>query len=112
MGRFIIVLIILIVAGYFAYSYFIAEKSAEEQAVIDLEKQFDRASRAFAGAGRMSGATGIDMTSGAETAVKTIKRVRKELAELKSGLGEEIALARARDLQEKIETFYRANDLE
>lgn len=112
MGRFVIVILILAVAGYLAYTYISRPLSEEEQAVRDLEKRYDTASRAFAGSSRMSGMTGVDMSSGAEDAVKAVKRVRAELAELRPGLSEEKAVARAEALQVKIVEFYRINQLD
>lgn len=111
MGRFLIVILILAVAGYLVYNYVSRPLGEEEQAVRDLERRFDTAARSFAGSGRMSGMTGLDMSSGAETAVNAIKRIRDELKRLRPELSEDKAVVRAGTLQEKIDEFYRANDL-
>lgn len=112
MGRFLLVVLLLAVAGYFAYTHFHKPLSDEELAVRDLEKRFEKAARAFAGSGRMSGMTGVDMTAGAEQAVRAVKQVRDELAGLKRGLSEEKARERADALQKKIEEFSRTNELD
>lgn len=105
-------IIILAVIGYFAYTQFFGPLSEEEQLVKDLDKQFNLAARQFVGAGRLSGGTGLDMTSDAEMAVNKIKKVRKELESIEDTLTEEKAIERAEKLDAKIKNFYEKNDLD
>lgn len=105
-------IIILAIIGYFAYTQFFKPLSEEEQLVKDLDKQFNLATRQFVGAGRISGGTGLDTTSDAEIAVNKIKKIRKELADMRDALTEEKAIARADKLAAKIKDFYEKNDLD
>ena len=108
----LVLIIILAVIGYFAYTQFFKPLSEEEQLVKGLDKQFNLATRQFVGAGRISGGTGLDTTSDAEIAVNKIKKVRKELESIKDTLTEEKAIARAEKLDAKIKNFYEKNDLD
>lgn len=107
----IIVILILALVGFFAYTYFFPKLTEEEQAIKDLTDRFNQATRQFVGGGRLSGATGLSMASGVEAAVEKIKRIKQELAQLTRGLTEEKAKERAEILKTKVDEFYRKNEL-
>lgn len=109
--KVLIWIIILVVIGYFAYNQFNQPLSDQEQAVKDLEGRFNTASRAFVGAVRMAGETGLDTTSDAEMAINKIKKIRTELSQLKPTLSEEGAIDRSDKLETRITEFYKKNDL-
>ncbi len=109
--RGIIVIAVLVLGGYLAYTHFFAPLSEEEQMVKNLEVQFHQSSRAIVGSSRLSSGTGMDMMSGVENAVETIKEVRLKLKALQPELSEEDAIARAEELEADIETFVQKNDI-
>ena len=109
--RGLLVIAVLAVAGYLVYSTFFMPLSEEEQMVKNLEIRFQKATSAIVGSSRLSSGTGIDMMSGVENAVETIKEVKKKLAALKPDLTEEDATARARELEAEIKEFMQKNDI-
>ena len=109
--RAAIALILVVAAGFLAYTY-LTSLSEEEQQVKDLEKQFDSAVGDFLRAIRTMSGTGLDTTSDVDAAVVKIKKVKKELKALKSNLQETSAQERAAKLEAKITEFERKNDIE
>ena len=107
----IIVILLVVVVGFFAYTYF-TSLSDEEQKVKALEKEFDLAVGDFLRAIRTMSGTGMDTTSDVDDAVVKIKKVKKELKALKSSLQESSAQERAAKLDAKIKEFERKNDIE
>jgi len=107
----IIIILILALVGFFAYTYFFPSLSEEEQAVKDLTDRFNQSSRQFVGAGRLSGATGLSTVSDTEAAVERIKKIKQELTKLSRGLTEENAQERAKKLKIRIDEFYQKNEL-
>jgi hypothetical protein len=109
--RAIVAIVIVIVIGFLAYTYF-SSVSEEEKQVKSLEKEFDVAVGNFLRAYRTMSGTGMDTTSDIDDAVVKIKKVKKELKALKSGLQESGAQERAEKLEAKIKEFERKNDIE
>jgi hypothetical protein len=107
----LIVIAVLALGGYLVYTNFYVHLSEEEQKVKNLEIRFQEAASAFVGSSRISGGTGIDMLSGVENAVETIKKTNKKLTALKFELKEEKAIARADKLKAAIKEFMRKNDI-
>lgn len=107
----IIVILLVVVVGFLAYTYF-TSLSDEEQKVKALEKEFDLAVGDFLRAIRTMSGTGLDTTSDVDDAVVKIKKVKKELKALKSNLQESSAQERAEKLDAKIKEFERKNDIE
>lgn len=107
----LIVIAVLVLAGYLVYTNFYAPLSEEEQLVRNMEVSFHKASGAVVGSSRLSAGTGIDMMSGLENAVETIKKTKKKLAALKPELTEEKAIARAEKLENEIREFMQKNDI-
>jgi hypothetical protein len=106
-----IAVLIIIVLGFLAYTYF-TSASEEEKSVKALEKEFDVAVGDFLRALRTMSGTGLDTTSDIDDAVVKIKKVKKELKSLKSGLQESSAQELAEKLDAKIREFERKNDIE
>jgi hypothetical protein len=109
--RAIVAVLIIIVLGFLAYTYF-TSASEEEKSVKALEKEFDEAVGDFLRALRTMSGTGMDTTSDVDDAVVKIKKVKKELKALQSGLQESSAQERAEKLEAKIKEFERKNDIE
>jgi Tfp pilus assembly protein PilN len=91
------VLIVLLVAaagwvGFQSYqagefSLYAGKKSPEEVRIEQLEKQIAEARARYKQAGRAAGVSGIDTTAQADAAMQEIKRLEKELAELRKKVG-------------------------
>jgi hypothetical protein len=109
--RAIIVILLVIVLGFLAYTY-LTSLSEEEKEVKALEKEFDQAVGDFLRAIRTMSGTGMDTTSDVDDAVVKIKKVKKELKSLQTRLQEDSAKERAAKLEEKIREFERKNDIE
>lgn len=105
--RAVIAILILVVAGYLAYTYLYQPMTDEAKNLKKLEDQFDEASRALLNAERMAGTTGLDTTADAEMAVRRVKRVENELRSVKSRLIEPADIDKAEQLEQKIKNFYR-----
>lgn len=110
MKKFIFLLVIL-AAGYLTYTSFF-QSSAEEKLVRSLEKEFQTATDNYIASMRQAAEPGLVAITDLEKAENLVKEVRKKLQELKPNLTEEKALARAQELEHKIETFCQKNDIE
>jgi hypothetical protein len=107
----LIVIAILALAGYLAYTYLYVPLSDEENMVRSMEKRFDEASRAFLNAERRMGATGIDTTDDVEQAMRVVRRLETELKNLKPTFKEEGSIQRAEELEKKIREFKRRSGM-
>jgi len=106
-----IILIILAVIGFVAYTQFFAPLSEEENEVKQLEKRFSLATRMYLGAERIAGGTGLDTTSDVEEAIRSMNKARSELIRLRERLEEEAAIKRADKLEAKMKEFYQRNEI-
>lgn len=109
--RAVIVIILIAVVGFFAYSYF-TSLSQEEKSVKALDREFDQAVGDFLRAVRTMAGTGLDTTSDVDDAVRKIKKVKSELRALMGTLKEDSAREMGQKLKERIEEFERKNDIE
>jgi hypothetical protein len=107
----VIVIILIAVIGFFAYSYF-TSLSQEEKSVKALDREFDLAAGDFLRAVRTMAGTGLDTTSDVDDAVRKIKKVKSELRALMGTLKEDSAKEMGQKLKERIEEFERKNDIE
>ena len=98
-------LLILVAAGYLAYTYLYVPMTDEERLVHDLEKRFDEASRSLLGAERSAGFTGMDTTDDAELAIRRVRRIENELKNLKPTLKDESSKLKAEELMAKVRNF-------
>ena len=110
--RAVMVILILVVIGFLAYTYLFTPRSEEEKMVKALEDEFDQAVGSFLRAGRTMAGTGMDTTSDVHDAVRKIKKVEKELEYIKNRLTEESAQNKAEKLEAKIKEFVRKNDIQ
>lgn len=107
----LIIVIIIVVIGFIAYTQFFAPLSEEENEVKQLEKRFNLATRQYLGAERIAGGTGLDTTSDVEEAIRSMNKTRAELMRLQERLEEESAIKRAEKLEAKIKEFYERNEI-
>ncbi len=101
----LIAILILVAAGYFAYTYLYVPMTDEEKIINDLEKRFDEASRSLLGAERMAGSTGLDSTADADQAIRRVRRIENELKNLKPTFQDESSLGKVAELEKKILNF-------
>jgi hypothetical protein len=110
--RAAVIIIILAVLAFLAYTFVLSPQSEEEKMVRALEDEFDTAVGNFLRAGRTMAGTGLDTTSDVDDAVKTIKKVERELKDLKGQLTEQSAQKKAEKLEANIKEFVRKNEIE
>lgn len=102
----ILVLIIIAAAGYFAYQKFVVGEQSEELGQVRaLAGDFAAIKQQLAQAERSAGATGMDTTSEANSAMGAAEALLKKLLELKESLAEEKALQEAEELERQIRAF-------
>ena len=70
------------------FSLYAGPVSPEQARIRQLEKELADAKARFKQAGRAAGLSGIDTTYQADAAMQEIKRLEKELAELKEKTGQ------------------------
>lgn len=105
-------LLILAVAAFFGYQYYLKSISEEEREVRQLEREFKRATDRFITAMREAGEIGLAAIADPETAINKVKEVREKLRELMSTLTEQKAISRARALEDQILNFCRQNEID
>ncbi len=105
-------LLILALAAFLGYQYYLKSISEEEREVRQLENEFKRATDRFVSAMREAGEIGLAAIADPETAVNKVKEVRERLRGLMSKLTEEKAIAQARALEDQIINFCRRNEID
>ena len=112
----IVVLIIIVVAGFIAYNYFTTGEMAlspsltlseEEQEVKSLADSFNEAQREVRQAERTGAVSGVGNLGAVEDAINEIDRIQNDLATLKSSLESDSAIEEAERLEGEIEAFKR-----
>ena len=112
----VLILVAVLVVGLLVYNFATTGEvkllpsfglSDEEQAVKDLEDRFDAAKGEFAQAHRAAGLSGIDSSSGAEAARRSVQAIQQEMTSLRKGLSEEEAVRRAESLSSAVDRFLK-----
>jgi len=111
MGKTIVVLVLIAAAGYFVYQQLERPSTEEDELVAHLRDRYAAVVNSFASAAGRSGTIGLDTTMDADAAVNAMKKLRAELEALRARLTEERASRKADELLEKIENFYKKNDI-
>jgi roadblock/LC7 domain-containing protein len=102
----LIILILVVAAGYFAYQKFVVGESSEElKQVQALADEFTAARQQMAQAERAAGVSGMDMTSDAGAVMSGVNALLVKLQKLKEGLTEEKALQKADELEIELKAF-------
>jgi len=102
----LLVLIVLLAAGYFAYQYFSGGNlSAEQKQVQALVDDFANAKQRLTQAERSAGLSGVDTTSSAEEAIRIVAQLKEKLQALQETLTEDKAIEMADKLQEDMQAF-------
>jgi ABC-type lipoprotein release transport system permease subunit len=110
MKKFIF-LAVIVATGYLAYTNFF-QTSAEEKLVSNLEKEFQTATQNYIAANRQAAEPGLVAITDPEKAERQVKEVRKKLKELLPTLTDDKAIARAQELEAKIQNFCQKNEIE
>lgn len=104
----LLVLVLVLAAGYTAYKKFVAAPPSEEmKQVATLAEDFSLIKQQMTQAGRSAGATGLDMTSDVDSSLAAAETLLKKVQELKEGLAEDKALQRAEELEAQIQAFLK-----
>lgn len=109
--RKLIILIIILVLGYFAFDFYMKSHTPEIKIVRTLEKEFHRAVDKYITAMKQVAEPGLVVISEPERAENQIKEVRAKLQEIIVTLTEEKAIERARKLEAEIKTFCEKNQI-
>lgn len=109
--RKLIILIIIIPLGYFAFDLYMKNNTPEIKIVRTLEKEFHRAVDKYITAMRQATLPGLVVISEPERAENKIKEIRAKLQEIIVTLTEEKAIAKARKLEAEIKTFCQKNQI-
>ncbi len=106
----LIVLALVVVAGWFAYQKFVGGGlSGEEQQVQALADEFATAEKGLAQAERAAGVSGVDTTGSAGESVEQVRAIQGKLQALRENLKEESALKMADELDGKLQAFLDKN---
>jgi hypothetical protein len=111
MMRKIIILALIAGAAYFVYQRMNQPTTEEDQLVSHLRDRYAVLINKFTSAAGRSGAIGMDTTFDIDSAVTQIKELRAELAVLRQKLTEDRAIAKAGELEDKIEQFFKKNEI-
>lgn len=109
----LITLAVVVVVGLVAFNYFQtgefsilpASKSVEEQELNRLKGDFTRAAQEYRQAGRQAGLGGIDSTAQAESALKAVDGVERDLKLLKKRTTDPKVLGKIDDLLEEVRQY-------
>jgi hypothetical protein len=104
--------LIIGVLAFFVYDRLVRSRSEEESQVRALETDFDHATDRFITAMRGGGEAGFAVIADPETAIRSIREIRRKVTELLGALREEKAIARARELETRILEFCRRHEIE
>lgn len=109
----VIVLVVIAVAGAFAYQQFTHSQfgsgslTPEERMVQSFDERIDAAARQIAQAGRTAGVSGMDSTSDVEAALQELERIESEIQSLKKKAGAEEIRRECDRLLSKVEATRR-----
>jgi hypothetical protein len=104
--------LVIVVVGYIAYSTLYRPASDEERQVKAFEDRFELARNRFLGTERQMANPGEADIADPEAAVRRLKKVKADFDAFYATLKDEKAVARADRLAEKIEEFFKKNDIE
>jgi hypothetical protein len=109
--QFVFIIFILLL-GFLIYTQFVQPPSEELLAVKALRKEFDLALNQYMRALKYTSGAGIDLVGDVEMAAARVKKVKREMLELKSRLQDETARQKAAILETRIDNFIKKNDLD
>ncbi len=102
----LLVLIVIVAAGYFAYQKFIAVNLSEEQKQVQaLADDFAAAKQSMAQAERSAGISGMDTTGDVDGALHKVDTLLEKLQALKEQLTDDKAFEMADELEVEMKAF-------
>ncbi|HSQ35506.1 MAG TPA: hypothetical protein VLQ89_05895 [Candidatus Binatia bacterium] len=102
----IVILLLLVGAGYFAYQEFVVKGQSEEQQQVQaLVDEFQAVRQRMGQAERAASVGGVDTTSDADDAMYAAGKLLEKLQVLQEKLTEEKAIAMADDLAATLNAF-------
>jgi len=101
----VISIIILIIVGLLAYNHFNKTYTPDEQILIDIEDDFNAASKLITQSERVAASSGVDSTSSFEEGIENIRDLRTELYDFISELKDEKLIHDGQSLLSKIDDF-------
>jgi predicted negative regulator of RcsB-dependent stress response len=102
----LIVFVLIVVAGYFAYQYFSGGNLSDEQKQVQaLADEFLTARQHLTQAERSAAVGGLDTTSDADDAMHAVGLLQEKLQALKEKLSDEKAVAMAEKLAQELQSF-------
>lgn len=110
--RQFVFIIFIVLLGFLIYTQIIQPPSEELQEIKALRKEFDLALNQYIRASKYTSGIGIDLIGDVEMAAARIKKVKREIQELKSRLQDETARQKAAILETRIDNFIKKNDLD
>ena len=110
--RQLIFIVFIVLLGFLIYTQLVEPPSEELQEIKALRKEFDLALNQYIRASKYTSGIGMDMVGDIEMAAARIKKVKREMQELKSRLQDEKARQKAAILETRIDNFIKKNDLD
>jgi hypothetical protein len=102
----LIILILVVAAGYFAYQKFVVGSVSDEQKQVrELGGEFAAAKQQMAQAERSAGVSGMDTTGDVDLVMGAVEALLAKLQETKEGLTDEKALEDAGKLETEMKAF-------
>ena len=111
MIRKLIVLALVAGAVYFVYQRINRPMTEEDRMVANLRDRYSSLVTKFTSAMGRAGNIGMDTTFDVESAVTRIKELRNDVNELRGSLTEERAIGKADELANKIDEFFKRNEI-
>jgi len=102
----LLVLILVLAAGYFAYQKFVGGSMSDEQKQVQvLADGFAAAKQQMAQAQRSAGVSGMDTTGDVDSVMGGVETLLAKLQTLKEGLTEDKAITMADKLADEMRAF-------
>jgi hypothetical protein len=102
----LLVLILVLAAGYFAYQRFVVGSMTEEMKQVQvLADDFAAAKQGMAQAERSAGVSGMDTTGDVDGALHAVDTLLEKLRKIKEELTEDKALEKAEKLEMEMKAF-------
>ena len=110
--RQVVIIIFIALLGFLVYTQIIEPPSEDMLTIKAMRKEVDLAINQYMRALKYTSGIGMDLVGDIEMAVSRIKKVDRELSELKSRLQDEEAREKADILEARIDNFMKKNDLD
>jgi len=110
--RQLVIIIFIALLGFLVYTQLIEPPSEDMLALRAMRKEVDLAINQYTRALKYTSGMGMDLVGDIEMAVARVKKVDRDLSELRSRLQDEEAREKADILEARIDNFLKKNDLD